>query len=129
MPMAIQEDANIYINPDALVKKSCTEKVLLGLRRCKNAANGRINITIKNAGLLNLTMIFYLQADTNELGYYYSGEPLNTQDEKTYTLDFDKLQATYGHIDQIQATPVLVQGLEADACINKKLPIIVSGCG
>lgn len=129
MPMAIPEDANIYVNPDALVKKLCMIADM-GMRRCKNTKDGDLNITIKNPGSENLTMIFYLLTDGgSELGYYYSGEPLNAREEKTYTLDFDTLEKTYGPIHQIQATPVLVQGLEADACINKKLPVIVSGCG
>ena len=128
MPLSIPEDANIYVNPDALVKKLCTIADM-GMRRCRNTKDGDLNITIKNPGSDNLTMIFYLLTDSSELGYYYSGEPLNAREEKTYTLDFDKLKETYGPISQIQATPVLVVGLEADACINKKLPIIVSGCG
>jgi hypothetical protein len=129
MPMSIPEDAQIYVNPDNLVKKLCTEQVLLGLRSCKNAANGSLNITIKNAGFRNVTMIFYLFDQNSELGYYYSGEPLNAREEKTYTLDLEGLQNTYGHLYQIEATPVLVTGLEAASCLNKKLPVIVSGCG
>ncbi|HLC98953.1 MAG TPA: hypothetical protein VJC00_03035 [Candidatus Nanoarchaeia archaeon] len=127
-PLAIEEPALIYIDPEKLVRKLCPEQVLLGLRKCRFAGND-LNITIKNAGFRNITMIFYMLFENEEISYVYSDEPFITKEEKTYTIDFGTLEGKYGEIDKIEATPVLVEGLEAISCQNKKLPILVSsGC-
>ncbi|MBU0535998.1 MAG: hypothetical protein KKE20_03470 [Nanoarchaeota archaeon] len=128
-PLTIQDESLVYINPENIVKKMCPEQVLLGLRSCKIVKNGDINITIKNAGYTNLTMVFYLYYEDELMGYSYQDEPFYTKEEKTFTLDFDSLENQYGEITKIEATPVLLQGLEAMSCLNKKLPVIIkSGC-
>lgn len=127
-PIIIDDYSEVYIDPENLVKKLCPEQVLLGLRKCKKA-NGDLNITIKNAGYRNITMIFYLLYQDDLVAQVYFNDPFVEKEEKTYTIDFDGLEQQYGEITKIQATPVLVEGLEAISCQNKKLPIIVSsGC-
>lgn len=128
-PVAVNEPAAVYVDPTNLVKKLCPEEVLLGLRKCKRLDDGNLNITIKNAGYENITIIFYLLYNDKELTYVYFNDPFMSKEEKTYTIDIDTIENQYGEIEKIMATPVLVKGLEALSCQNKKLPIIVStGC-
>jgi hypothetical protein len=128
-PLSVEDHAAIYVDPANLVKKLCPAQVLLGLRSCKSVDNGDINITIKNAGYRNITMIFYLYYEDEEMYHIYDDQPFIEKTEKTYTLDFDKIEQQYGEITKIEATPVLLEGMEALSCQNKKLPILVeSGC-
>ncbi|MCX8147099.1 MAG: hypothetical protein N3D84_01380 [Candidatus Woesearchaeota archaeon] len=128
IPMVITEQPKIVVDPGAIKEGLCTEKVLLGLRSCEKLGDGDLNITIKNSGYKNVTMIFYLLLNDKKAGYVYYDENFATKTEKTYNINLRELEEQYGRIDKIQATPILIEGLSATACANKKLPIIVSGC-
>ncbi|MBD3313156.1 hypothetical protein GF345_01815 [Candidatus Woesearchaeota archaeon] len=129
VPMTVEEETMAYVDPENLIKKLCPEQVLLGLRQCEALDNGDLNITIKNSGFRNITMVFYLYYENELMGQIYEESVFYEKDEKTYTIDFDTLEDSYGEITKIEATPVLLQGLEAWSCNNKKLPVIIkSGC-
>ncbi len=128
VPVVVDKGASVYVDPDNLVKNLCPEQVLLGLRGCRRV-DGSLNISIRNSGYRNVTMIFYLLYDSQEAGSVYFDETFYSKTEKTYTIDLESLEEEHGQIEKIQATPVLVQGMEAVSCQNKKLPIMVSsGC-
>ena len=69
-PLVVDKGAAVYVNPDNLVRKLCPEQVLLGLRDCKKA-DGSLNVSIKNSGFKNITMVFYFLYDNKEVAQMY----------------------------------------------------------
>ena len=106
----------------------CTEKVLLALRSCRRQ-DSNLNISIKNNGFKNVTMAFYFFWGDEMTGQLHDDYLFKEKEDKSYLLPFDDLEKQYGEIEKIYATPILDENGTVTSCSNKRLPVLIKGCG
>lgn len=125
-----EEDPMQELSSD-VIEGMCSEKVLMALRSCKwsKSANNTLDITIKNNGYKNVTMAFYLYWNGDLLGNVFNSTLFPEKQEWIYSLDLGRLEDKFGEIEKVHATPILTEEGVPISCSNKKLPVLVEGCG
>jgi hypothetical protein len=107
----------------------CPEQVLLGFKKCSELEDGSFNVEIRNVAYADLISVaFYIYYEDEKVGEVEVKEEFIAGTEKSYPIDFPALEEEYGHIDKIEATPVIMDGNTVLRCANKKLSFPISSC-
>jgi hypothetical protein len=110
----------------------CAEDITLGYRpgTCVITTEGDAELEIVSSGHGDVDggLIFFVQAETGEVGFDSSTQVLKSGDTYKFTVEISDWEGMYGDLKQIQVLPRIVEDGETKACSNKKLSLPITSC-